>query len=137
MSAQGCSGRLSNCVESLRIGYRNFAHHFAIQPDVSLFAPVDELAVPYTPLAARRAQPDNPHTSEITFAAFAIDPGVDLRSNRSLLRQAITVAHGPTMPLNGFKNPFLGPTSCRPFSHSWHISFPLKRLNDFGLAGGS
>jgi hypothetical protein len=76
-SGNGSSGGLDNSVKSLRVGYGDFAQHFAIQLDVGFFAAVDELAVSNVPLPTGCTEAHYPEASEISFAAFAVDAGVD------------------------------------------------------------
>jgi hypothetical protein len=98
--------------------------------NVGFFAAVDELAVPYAPLPARSAQACNPQAAEISFAAFAVDTGIDRCPNGSFFSEAMNVTCGSATTFHCFENSFLGLVSCRAFSNSWHISFPL-RIFDF------
>jgi hypothetical protein len=126
-------GRLNDSIEAIWVSYSNFTQHFTVQLNVGFFAAVDELAVPYAPLPTGSAEACNPQSSEISFAAFAVDTGIDGCPNGSFFSEAINVTCWPATPLYCFEDSFLGLVSCRAFSDSWHISFPLRIFDFFGL----
>jgi hypothetical protein len=101
--------------------------------NVGFFAAVDELAVSYTALATSSTEAYNPESTEISFAAFAVNSSPDGGSYDSFFGQAINVTCRSAASLCCFEDSFPGPVPCRAFSDSWHISFPLRILGFFGL----
>jgi hypothetical protein len=123
--AQGGISRFYYRIEPLRIVHGDFTEHLTIQCNIGFLATVNELTVADAPLPARRAQAGNPEPPKIAFAAFAVDPGVDVRPYGGLFGQPIQVARRTAMAFYGFEDSFLRLVPCGAFSNSWHVSFPL------------
>jgi len=100
-SADCSFGGFNYSIEAGRIGNGDFAEHLAVQLDFGLFEAIDELAVPYTALAAGSAQTYNPKASEIAFSPFAVDSGIDSRSYGGFFCKTVISAGRAAMALYG------------------------------------
>jgi hypothetical protein len=91
------SGSFDDGIERLRVVNGDFAQHFPIQGNVSLFTAVNELAISNAPLPACCAQSGNPHAPEIAFSTFAVGSSVDICPDAGFFGQSKQPACGTTM----------------------------------------
>jgi len=119
---------LDNRIKTSGVRYRDFAHHFAVQTYLCLFASVDEPAVSDIALATCRTEAYDPQATKIPFFAFASDPRINRRPDYRYFCRAVQPARWALVTFSRSQDSFLCLVPCCAFSHSWHISFPFIEM---------
>src|SRR5689334_19465035 len=119
-----------NLVKRRRIGDGDFAQRLAVQGDVRLEQPVDELAVAQPACRRRRGKPRDPERPILALLELAVVVAVIPRAQQRFMRCLVQLAAPADETLGSLEQPFVPLLACGADAYPWHKYLESKRSRE-------